>query len=143
MTDLSHLNELTREINQLENELIIKSYLVEHFPNPIGIADKNGNFIYGNRKWFEFWGYSSIREVFGRSVNSFYNDEDKIQEIFEAFKTSDKWLGSIIGISKDGSEFNTNLMASIIRDDEGIVIGSTAMFLYEDDLRRMNGVNHG
>ena len=143
MTSLEHLKGLTKEINRLENELIIKSYLVDSAVNPIGIADPEGSVIYGNKLWYNFWGYNEDDDLRDLTVYDFYKEREDVDHIIEQLEETGIYKGRIIGITKSGEEIECILICSNIKNSKGEVIGTTALFLYEDDVERLNGDFNG
>ena len=137
MANLNHLKNLTEELSLIENELIIKSYLVDSAVNPIGIADCNGNIIYGNKRWFDLWGYKSLSEVRGLTVYDFYKNKEEVDSLVSVLLGKGKYRGRITGITKNGEEIECILICSVIKNSLGEIIGTTAMFLYEDDVKRL------
>ena len=85
------------------------------------------------------WGYKDFSEIEGKTIFDFYKGENKVGEVLQALNESDKWIGRLKGKHTDGHLIDTIVIANVIRDSKGHIIGSTALFLYDDDVKRLNG----
>ncbi len=86
--------------------------------NAIGMTDIEGKLIYVNDSAVKLWGYDSNREMLGRFVADFW-EGDGILQILEEILCKGYSKGEDVGKRKDGSFFDVQYTANIIRNDRG------------------------
>ena len=85
---------------------------------PMGIADHNGMMIYVNGPLVKMWGYSSEKEIIGKSLTEFWEGDGIFRTIDDLINTG--WsMGEDIGKRKDGSLFNAEYVAIMCKDNGG------------------------
>ncbi|UCD04407.1 MAG: PAS domain S-box protein [Candidatus Woesearchaeota archaeon] len=104
-----------------ESEEKFKS-IINFSPNAITVSDLNVNIIECNPETLKMHGFSSKEEVIGKNALELIAPEDRDRAIENAKKTLEK--GSLKNIKytflrKDGSKFQGELSASVIRDISG------------------------
>jgi PAS domain S-box-containing protein len=103
---------------EAEEELRLKERAIETSISGIGMIDLNGQVIYANESLMEMWGYKRYEEFIGRPVQEFFS-EDKIDKILEELSIAGGSIGEEVGKRKDGTFFDVQYSASIIRDENG------------------------
>ncbi|MBW2580817.1 MAG: PAS domain S-box protein, partial [Deltaproteobacteria bacterium] len=103
---------------QAEEELKIKDSAIASSLSAIGIADLEGTLMYVNDSLVEMWGYESADEILGRKLPEFWEGEGIFKTI-EALREKGGKIGEDIGKRKDGSVFDVQFSASIIKDEAG------------------------
>jgi PAS domain S-box-containing protein len=106
------------ERRQAEEELKIKESAIATSISAIGIADLEGTLTYVNNSLVEMWGYESSDEILGRNMAEFWEGEGVLKTI-EALREKGGKIGEDIGKRKDGSVFDVEFSASMIKDEAG------------------------
>jgi PAS domain S-box-containing protein len=104
------------ERKQVEEELRIKESAIASSISAIGITDFEGTLIYVNYSLVEMWGYESTDEILGRNLVELLEGEGGLKTI-EALREKGGKIGEDIGKRKDGSLFDVEFSASMIKDE--------------------------
>lgn len=128
MSKKSTYKELEKRVKELENEaaalkkveksLKISNSAMESSINAIGITDFGGKLIYVNDSAVKMWGYDSKDEILGRFLPEFWEGPD-VFNTMKALLEKGGAIGEDIGKRKDGSLFNVQFSASMIKDGAG------------------------
>ena len=119
-----------------EDELRTKESAMATAISGLAIADARGRLIYGNPSFLRMWGYEREEEVLGRNATRFWQSKDQAIRIFTSLDTSGSWVGELTGKRKDGSLFEAQLAASVVRDPTGAPSLMLASVLDITDLKR-------
>jgi PAS domain S-box-containing protein len=98
--------------------LTLFSKALESSLNAIGMTDLEGILIYANESAVKLWGYDDKQEMLGRFLPEFWEGE-RIFKTVEELHCKGYSSGEDIGKRKDGSFFNVEYRACLIRDDFG------------------------
>ena len=111
---------MKRVLKSLEKDkcLTLLSKAIESSINAIGMTDLEGILIYVNESAVKLWGYDDKQEMLGRYLPGFW-EGDRIFKSIEELYCKGYSVGEDIGKRKDGSLFNVEYRANIIRDDFG------------------------
>ena len=111
---------MKRVLKSLEKDkcLALLSKAIESSLNAIGMADLEGILIYVNESAVKLWGYDDKQEMLGRYLPELW-EGDRILKSVEELYCKGYSVGEDIGKRKDGSLFNVEYRANIIRDDFG------------------------
>jgi len=109
---------------KLEEELRLKADAIEISINPVFIANMEGKLTYVNPAFLNIWSYDRDTEVLGRPWTEFWKPregeaEEEAKDILTVVQKKGNWEGELIGVRKDGSEFNARLSASLIMGKKG------------------------
>ena len=113
----SHQTVMLKQL-QKDNYLTLFRKAAECSINAIAMTDMEGNVIYVNDSTVKLWGYDYEQEMIGRFVAEFW-EGDGILKTFEEVHCKGYSKGEDVGKRKDGSLFNVQYNANIIRDDRG------------------------
>lgn len=125
---IQELSELRQRISAQEKsqtireplglDLKILDYALASSINGIGITDLEGKLIYVNDSTVKMWGFDSKEEILGRHLIEFW-EGDSIRRTIQALQQTGGIFGEDIGKRKDGSLFEVQFSASIIKDEKG------------------------
>jgi PAS domain S-box-containing protein len=104
-----------------EEELRLKANAIEISINPVIMAYIGGKLTYVNPAFLKMWGYGREKEVLGRHCTEFWKQEGGAEDFLTAVREKGNWEGELIGVRKDGSEFNARLSVSLIIGKKGPV----------------------
>ncbi|MFW9996111.1 MAG: PAS domain S-box protein [Candidatus Odinarchaeota archaeon] len=116
-------------LKKVEDELRIKDYAVASTINAIAFSDLDGKLTYVNSSFLEMWGFDRGEEVLNKQVTSFWEEENKANEVVLALKASGSWVGELIAKRKDKSTFIAQLSTSTVKNADGEIIGMMASFI--------------
>ncbi|MFW9992762.1 MAG: PAS domain S-box protein [Candidatus Odinarchaeota archaeon] len=102
-----------------EYELHIKEKAIASSINAIAFADLDGTLIYTNPSLLRMWGYKE-EEIIGKmSVTDFWYSAEEVEEVIEAVKVNDSWVGEGTAKRKDGTLFDAQVSVSLVRNEAG------------------------
>lgn len=99
-----------------DKHLTLLSKAIESSLNAVGMTDLEGILIYVNESAVKLWGYDDKQEMLGRFLPELW-EGDRIFKSLEELHCKGYSVGEDIGKRKDGSLFNVEYRANIIRDD--------------------------
>lgn len=62
-------------------------------------------------------------ELLGQDIEKIYANTDNAQEVFDAINDTEKYIGEIENIEKNGNKFKSFLSATTIKNNEGQIVG--------------------
>ncbi len=107
------------ERKQAEEQLQIRDKAIESSISAIAIVEPGGNLIYVNSAFLKMWGYDDFKEVVGKPAVQFWQFEDLAAEAVEVLHAKGKWTGELSARRKDGSGFDAQIMANIVKREAG------------------------
>ncbi len=125
------------ERKKMEENLKMKDSAMESSINAIAISDLDGNLTYVNSSFIEMWGYETSQEIIGEKAVKFWRNEEEAREVIYALKEKGEYFGELKGTKKDGTEFDVQLSASIVRDVNENPQGYMASFVDITDRKNM------
>ncbi len=75
------------------------------------------------------WGYKEDKEVLGKPIIEFWKNVDLAIDILNVICEGGNWIGDIVGQKKDGSLFDVQLVAHLVKNDADIPVSIMASFL--------------
>ena len=115
------INRDITERKRTQEELLIKDRAMEASINAIDMVDLLGvdwTMQYVNPAFLDMWGYESAQEVLNRSAKDFWTNADELEGIVQALDEEGSWRGELEAVRKDGSTFDAQVSASVVRDEE-------------------------
>jgi hypothetical protein len=106
-----------------ERKLQIKERVIDTSISAISIADPKGIINEVNAAFLQTWGFSNKDEVLGRKISCFFQSEAKAAEIVGILDKAGVWKGEYIAKKKDGSTFIAHSFATVLRDNNGEIVG--------------------
>jgi PAS domain S-box-containing protein len=111
---------------QMEQELSLKDSGIASSINAIAFSDLKGKVTYVNNSFVKMWGYKDEKEILGKQILQI---DEHATDIIEALRSKGGWVGERVLRRKDGSTFNAQLSASVIKDEGGKPIYMMASFV--------------
>ncbi|NOR83047.1 MAG: PAS domain S-box protein, partial [Ardenticatenales bacterium] len=108
------------ERKQAEEELYLLKNAVDESAFSITLATMAGVNTYGNKAAYRAWGYDFEHDVMeGTPVESGWAEPEKVAFGMEKLIQHGSWLGELVAKRKDGSCFDCQVSASVIKDQNG------------------------
>jgi len=107
------------ERQQMSEHISIMNSAVSSSINAVAMADLNGNITFTNDSLLKLWGYNDRNEVLGKSALDFWQEPDKLNEIFKLLNNIGRWSGELIGKKKDDSNFFAMVTTHMVKDNNG------------------------
>lgn len=121
---------------RFEKDLRIKDSAIASAINAVAIADLDGNLNYVNGAFLQMWGYEKEDDVLGRSTVDFWVYPEAASKVTATLQNQASWMGELVGIKKDGSQFDAQLSASLIHNEGGEPISMMASFINITERKR-------
>jgi PAS domain S-box-containing protein len=116
---LANISRDVTESRQAEKMLRIKDEAMAAAYDAIAMADLAGNLTYVNAAFLRLWGYAREEEVLGRPIIGLWQEPEKAAEIIRLLQPQDNTVGELAARRCDGTPFDAQLAASIVRDAAG------------------------
>lgn len=98
-------------------------YIIESSIDMILASDMTQQITEANHSALKRFGYA-LPEVLGKSPEMLYKDAEEFRKVVDSLDKKGYYRGEITNITKSGEEFNSILSASLIKDQEGNVVGA-------------------
>lgn len=108
---------------RVEESLQIKSLVFEASLVANSVADFNGIITEANAAFLRIWGYSHKDDVVGKPLAHFHCDPHEAAGILTTLDTLGEWEGEYVAKRKDASTFLAHGLATVLRDENGKVMG--------------------
>jgi PAS domain S-box-containing protein len=125
-----------------EEELHLKDTAIVSSISAIATSDLSGNLTYINPAFLSIFGYEDPQEVLGRSIISFSNVPDEVQQIISKIQEDGTWSGELVGQRKDGTPFPALITANLIRDASGAPVAMMGSFIDITRRKQMENALH-
>ncbi len=112
-----------------EEALRLRNVAIESSINGVAFVDLEGNLFYANDSFLKLWGYNDEKQVLGKPAVGFWADVNKAAEIREVVNNKGGWTGELVARRKDGSNFDVELSASLVKDENDNPVCSMASFV--------------
>ncbi len=130
--ELGRANEELRveidERKRVERALRIRDWALESSIIGFAVADPEGKLAYANNSFLKLWGHDAPGEVLGRPATTFWETEDGATQVVQSLRNGKNWTGELRAKRKDGSWFDAQVAASMVRDETGKSVGMMASF---------------
>jgi PAS domain S-box-containing protein len=107
------------ELKRLEDELRIKDYAVASTLNGIAISDLEGYVTYMNPACMNMWNFNKEEEVYGKRASIFFADKKEGENVLGMLRDEGGWQGEIKARRHDGSIFDAQVLANLVKDADG------------------------
>ncbi len=114
-TDITERKRMIETL-QISNQAMGSSIDAIVFANPQGML------TYVNPTFLKMWGYTSTDEVLDKPAVDFWQFRKNAEMVIKALEDQGGWAGELTGSRKDGSLFNVQLSASLVKDETGKTI---------------------
>ena len=121
---------------RIEKELKISQHAIETSTNAIAMTDLNGNLTYVNPACLRMWGYDEPSQVLGKAVISFCQSLEEASRALSEVLTKGRSAGELVAKRADGTTFDVQLAANVVRDKEGYPICLMSSFVDVSTRRR-------
>jgi PAS domain S-box-containing protein len=106
-----------------QNETLrLKDMAMASSINGIAIADPQGLLTYVNASFIRMWGYDDESEVLGKSVVRIWRSEKDAAQVLAELRSGEGGIGELAARRKDGSFFDVEFSASVVRDRDGNIL---------------------
>jgi PAS domain S-box-containing protein len=102
-----------------EKELKISQQAIETSISAIAMTDLNGNLIYVNPACLRMWGYNEPSQVLGKAVTSFCQSLEEASKALSEVQIKGRSTGELVAKRADGTTFDVQLTANVVRGAEG------------------------
>ena len=137
---------LRRKVSELEGrqirgtpcnkDLRVMNNALESSITAIAFADPEGNITYVNPSFLGLWGYEDRDEVIARPAVGFWQSEEKAREVIDRLYAEGSWAGELVAMRKDGTFFDAQVSAGIVKGEEGKPVCMMASFVDVTAFRR-------
>lgn len=107
----------------------IKDAAIESSINAIAIAHMDGTLVYVNPAFAQMWRLGDVREALGCLATEFWAAPQDAHAVIDALQTRGQWQGALRARRSDGSSFDAELSANLVRDEAGQPLCMMASFL--------------
>lgn len=124
--------EIARDITtrkNIENELRAKETAISHSINGIAFSDFDINLTYVNQAFRKMWHYSPEDDMLSVPAAQFWENPKEAQRIADEVLRSGAYIGELKAKRPDGSLFDTQLSASLVKNKEGIPLFFMGSFI--------------
>jgi PAS domain S-box-containing protein len=104
---------------KVEDELRVRHNAIDSALHGIAIIDPEGRLTYANQAYLTLFGYDTLDDLLGRSVEDLYQSQGKASSMVEDLYRSSAWAGELVGQRRDGTSFDARVSASLIREPGG------------------------
>jgi two-component system cell cycle sensor histidine kinase/response regulator CckA len=95
--------------------------------NGVVISGIDSRLTYANQAFLDAWGYDDQAEIVGRPVSSIWRrSQEHANRVLATLREAGGYSGQETGLRKDGTEFQVQISAAMIRDNDGVPIGMMA-----------------
>ncbi len=132
------------EIRTAEEEVKLKSYLLDKIQQAVILCDSNGSVTYWNEYSSALFGWTK-EEVYGKNVLEILpiaNNKEHAAQIFNDLLSNKNWDGNFIVRKKDNSSFTAKVSASPFYGKSGDIIGLIGLVSdVSDELKNREAVD--
>jgi two-component system, cell cycle sensor histidine kinase and response regulator CckA len=124
------------ESRRVQEALRLKDQAIASSLIGIAMADASSSILYANREFVRLWGYTSDREVLGRSLWDFL-DSSSASQMSEVVRVGGAFQGESIGKRSDGTRMDLNASVHALVDARGEPVNIVASLADVTDRKRL------
>jgi PAS domain S-box-containing protein len=128
LQSVAHIITSLIERREAGSELLIRTRAIESSLTPISLTSLEGYFLYVNPAFIRVWGFSNTEDVLKRNPASFWKTEEEAVVLYNRLMEQGYFQGEITARKADGSFFEVEVNAGIIRDVEEKPVSVVASF---------------
>lgn len=128
LQSVAHIIASLIERREARAELLVRTRAIESSLTPISLTSLEGYFLYVNPAFVRVWGFLSPQEVLKRNPAGFWKSDEEAFEFYTRLMEQGYFQGEIIARKADGSFFEVEVNAGIIRDLAGKPVSVVASF---------------
>jgi two-component system, cell cycle sensor histidine kinase and response regulator CckA len=117
------------ERKRAEEALLIKDAAIESSISAIGLSDLSGKLIFANRAYVNLWGYKDVKDVIGKHISEFAVSKEQVEEVVKTIRTDKSYFGEGKSVRQDGSIFDVQLSANLVKSSNGTPLCLMASFI--------------
>jgi two-component system sensor kinase FixL len=87
--------------------------------NGVVVSDFERVITYANPAFLRMWGFEHLEEVVGRSYLGLFESAKNGEKVRAALLSEDSEISEMVGIRRDGSKFDIQISATLVRDSSG------------------------
>ncbi len=104
---------------QMIADLHIKENAIMSSINGMMLIDLDGNIVFVNKKFLEFWDIDDEEEIIGKPAVGFWKKPGNYLDIMDRTVQGDGWFGEVEAISISKESFYVQLSANLVLDEHG------------------------
>lgn len=132
---IEEIKDIT-ELKKTEKDLKIRDAILASSVNAIAVADLEGRIIYVNSAFLNLWECNED-DILNRSINDFWQTKEHPVDILALLRIKGKWISERIAERKDGSLFYTQILSSMVLDENNIPICIVTSFIDITEFKRV------
>lgn len=130
---------IARDISERKKafeELKIMEFAIESSINAVAFFDLKGRLTKINDSFLKLWAYENKNELLGKPVTAFMQEEIKVLALLKALREEGGCIGEMTAIKKNGSKFDVQFSANMVKDVEGNPVCMMASFINITDKKK-------
>jgi len=121
---------------EAETELQLKNHVFDVSLTANSTADDDGILNHVNSAFLRIWSLDDNAEAIGRPIGDFLESEVEATEILTALNQDGEWEGEFTALRGDGTTFLASSTATVIKNEEGHVVGYQSSVLDISERKR-------
>jgi PAS domain S-box-containing protein len=122
------------------DRLLVGTQAIDSALAGIAFSDLQARITYANASFLRLWGFEHVEEVAGRSAIEFWTTVEEPTAVIATILAQGSWTGEMTAKRRDGSTFEAELAATLLRDGDGKAVGLMASF--QDISKRKHDERH-
>jgi len=120
--DILHYVAIKEDITdkkQMISDLHVKENAIMSSINGMMLIDLDGNIVFVNKKFLEFWNIEDEEEIIGKPAVGFWKKPGNYLDIIDRTVQGNGWFGEVEAISLSKEPFYVQLSANLVSDERG------------------------
>jgi len=128
---------------KMERDMRIKDSAISSSINAIALVDLDGEITYVNPSFLEMWRYNFAEEILGKTAVKLWHRKGQYMDVVDAAFNKGGWVGELIAERMDGSLFDAQLSANIVKDENNKPICMMISFVDNTKLKKLEEAVRG